>query len=76
MTLIPGPKRRGWKGPRHGWDNDENDPVAFLKCRKCGMEHTIGERIGRTGKFFWRMPGGEWRPAPNDKRPHCGETHL
>lgn len=61
--------------PFHRFDNTGEEP-AFLRCRWCGLEHTIGRLIGQpgnatgsTGGYWWRMGGLAWRKYP---RPLCG----
>lgn len=56
-----------------------DDPVAFLRCKRCLIEHTTGLHLGvsRTAShFYWRFPNGEWiradgRRLGGQKRPPC-----
>jgi hypothetical protein len=45
----------------HRWVSTEQAP-AFLECKFCKIQHTMGKDLDRTpaGSFWYRFPGGEW----------------
>ena len=52
----------------HRWLSTD-DPIAFLKCSKCGMEHTLNYMIGRYSKkrtqYYYRLDTkDDWKPYP------------
>jgi hypothetical protein len=58
------------------------EPPAFLICKHCGLEHTIGELLGKDKKYsYWfRYPGQKWKRRPPippciDKKPRK-KVHL
>ena len=61
----------------HWWAQNP-DPVAFLKCARCGLEHSLGRLIGRPGErsgdggWWCRYPGKDWqRRDPPYRTPPC-----
>ena len=61
IAETDGRRRVNWRGPKHSW-LPTGDPVGFLACRFCGIQHTIGDRIGKnTLTYYYKYPGQtEW----------------
>jgi RNA polymerase sigma factor (sigma-70 family) len=74
--VPPAPEVKPAKYFLHRWASTD-EPVAFLKCERCGMEHTIGSRLGpgyrdRVWYRFAGDPVGGWIMAgPTGQKPHC-----
>src|SRR6478672_8104063 len=64
------------RGPSHSMEST-GDPIAFLRCRRCGIERTTSRHLGVSryyAPYWWRRPNAEWVSEKTEKCPPCVEV--